>query len=66
VAEKFTAQYWRMRAEEARTHAEEMHEPIARGMMLDIAVGYDRLAEWADKLERDKSGELSGGRGDLP
>jgi len=53
VAEKFTAGYWRMRAEEARTFAEEMHDPTARHTMLGIAAGYEQLATAGEKLDQD-------------
>jgi hypothetical protein len=35
------ADYWRARAEEIRTKAELMHDPLARKMMLGIAENYD-------------------------
>ena len=41
--------HWRERAEEARTQAEQMRDAETRRVMLDIAVGYDRLAELAEK-----------------
>jgi len=53
VPEKITAAYYVMRAEEARSHADEMRDPVARRMMFDIAEGYDRLSEWLAKLEED-------------
>jgi hypothetical protein len=37
--------HWRDRAEEARVHAEQMTDPEAKRMMLEIANGYERLAE---------------------
>jgi hypothetical protein len=39
------AEHWWNRAEESRTIAELMNDPEARRIMLDIAEGYDRLAE---------------------
>jgi hypothetical protein len=41
--------HWRDRAEEARRIAEDMVDPEPRRMMLDIAAGYERLAEHAKK-----------------
>ena len=43
------SEHWRDRAEEARGIAENMADPEANRMMLDIASGYDRLAEHAEK-----------------
>ena len=40
--------HWRDRAEEARRIAEEMVDPDAKRMMLNIAAGYDRLAQHAE------------------
>ena len=41
------AEHWWSRAEETRTIAELMNDAEARRIMLDIAEGYDRLAERA-------------------
>jgi hypothetical protein len=43
------ARHWRDRAEEARIHAEQMHDPDARGKMLGIAASYERIAERAEE-----------------
>jgi bacterioferritin (cytochrome b1) len=42
-------QYWRDRAEEARTHAEEMKDPETRHIMLKIAEGHERQAQILEK-----------------
>lgn len=49
---QYTAKDWRDRGEEARARADEMHDPRARQIMLDIAAGYDGLAEMVEKHVR--------------
>ena len=41
--------HWRDRAEEARRIAEDMADKEAQRMMLNIAAGYDRLAQHAEE-----------------
>ncbi len=41
-------EHWRGRAEEARTIAEDIHDPEAKRMMLAIAEGYEQLAKRAE------------------
>jgi len=48
----FPASYWRARADEARTKAEQMKDDVARRTMLEIAAAYDRLADRKEELER--------------
>jgi hypothetical protein len=43
------AKGWRDRAEEARTHAEQMRDPIARRTLLKIAEEYEKLANKAEQ-----------------
>lgn len=50
-------EHWRDRAEEARLRAEQLGDPEARRMMLEIAAGYERIAERAEQRLRD-SGRL--------
>ena len=50
----FDAKHWRARAEEARVHADEMDDPVARGTMLKIADEYEKLAQRAEARERGK------------
>ena len=47
------AQHWRDRAEEARAHAEQMNDPEAKRQMFEIAAGYERLAERAERRLRE-------------
>jgi hypothetical protein len=39
--------HWQDRAEEARVHADQMSDREARRMMLEVAAGYDKLANRA-------------------
>lgn len=48
----FDAKHWRERAEEARVHAHDMKEPIARETMLKIAEEYEKLAKRAEARGR--------------
>jgi hypothetical protein len=41
------SKYWRGRAAEARAKANQMRDPVAKGIMLEIAESYDRIAEHA-------------------
>jgi hypothetical protein len=43
-----TAHNWRMRAEQARAHADELKEAEPKTIMLRIAADYEKLAEWAE------------------
>jgi hypothetical protein len=47
MPETHTAGHWLIRAEDARTTADRMHDPTAKRMMLGIAAGYDKLARHA-------------------
>jgi hypothetical protein len=38
------ATHWRQRAEEARSIADQLDDPVAKTTMLDIAHSYDQLA----------------------
>jgi hypothetical protein len=42
-------EHWRSRAEEARTVAEQLTDPVAKAMMLQIAEDYDRIADHAQQ-----------------
>ena len=43
-------QYWRERAEEARTQANDMRDPGARQTLLEIADNYEQLADQAERM----------------
>jgi hypothetical protein len=45
--------HWRNRAEEARVNAEQMSDPESKRMMREIAEGYLRLAERAERRLRE-------------
>jgi hypothetical protein len=50
--------YWRARAEETRATADTFSDPESRGIMLDIADGYDSVADVAERLlQRDASND---------
>ena len=42
-------QRWRDRAEKARVHAQQMIEPVSKGMMVEVAEHYESLARRAGK-----------------
>ena len=41
--------HWQDRAEEARLHAEQLTDPEAKRMMLEVAGSYDKLAARAEE-----------------
>jgi len=47
--------YWRGRAEEARTHADQMSDETSRQIMLKIADDYERLAQHAEQRAQHRS-----------
>ena len=49
---ELSPEYWRKRAEEARTIAEMITDSFARDTMFDIARQYDELAERAERRKR--------------
>jgi hypothetical protein len=48
------AKYWRARAQEALALAEQMRDPEARRIMMEIAAGYERLAARAHARNAEK------------
>ena len=42
-------EHWRMRADAARAAAESLQDPEARRTMVEIALGYDKLAKLAEE-----------------
>jgi DNA-binding ferritin-like protein len=46
-------QYWRDRAEEARTRADKMKDPETKHIMLRIAEGHERQAQLLEKKAGD-------------
>jgi len=52
MSDRLTAEYWRNRAEEVRTLAEEMKDKEARERLFRIASDYEHLAKWAETRER--------------
>jgi hypothetical protein len=52
VAARSDPEYWRGRAEEARTLAEEMNSAETRRMMLEIADNYEKIAAIAEKTRK--------------
>jgi hypothetical protein len=45
--------YWRIRAEETRVIAEQISNLESKRTLLEIATGYERLAERAERRLRD-------------
>jgi hypothetical protein len=43
------ADHWRKRADEALANADQISDPAARTLMLDIVAGYERLAQRAEQ-----------------
>jgi uncharacterized protein Yka (UPF0111/DUF47 family) len=49
MTQPYDADYWRRRAEEARTLAESLTLPVARREMEHIVAAYERLADRAER-----------------
>jgi DNA-binding ferritin-like protein len=47
------AEYWRKRAEEARTLAEQMKDAHTKSLMLSVAKSYEKIAEWTAERNRE-------------
>jgi hypothetical protein len=50
------SKYWRGRAAEARAMADQMRDHIAKGILLEIAESYDRIAQYAEGRGRSAKG----------
>ena len=48
-------EYWRKRAEEARTIAERMIDARTKSLMLSVAENYEKIAKWAAKTAGEPS-----------
>jgi hypothetical protein len=46
------SKYWRGRAAEARTTADQMRDPEVKRVLLEIAAAYDRIAESVEGSRR--------------
>jgi hypothetical protein len=53
--------YWRTRAQEARTLADQMTDPEAKRTILDIAIKYDLLAQRAERRNKKQAQRKLGG-----
>jgi hypothetical protein len=51
----YDAKYWFDRADEARTRAERMVNPVAKQEMMEIAARYRRLAQHAEERTSRKN-----------
>jgi hypothetical protein len=52
MPDKLTPEYWRNRAEEVRTRADEAVDPYVREVLLRIAEDYEHLAKRAEEREQ--------------
>ena len=48
-------EYWRKRAEEARTIAERMTDAHMKSLMLGVAESYEKISKWAAKSTGEPS-----------
>lgn len=55
VKKGFTIEYWQDRAEAARSIAEQLRDPHARGQMLRVAEGYQNLAERSARTHGERT-----------
>jgi hypothetical protein len=49
-----TPEHWQNRANEARMMAEKITDPEAKRAMLDVAEGYEKLAQRAEAAAQDE------------
>ena len=57
---------WRARAEECRAIADGFENPDTRAKMLAVAAGYDRMAESAERCERQDAIKRAAGTAPSP
>jgi hypothetical protein len=43
--ERLRAEYWRLQAKRAQSQADLMHDPVAKGTMLEIVQKYEAMAD---------------------
>ena len=51
----YDADYWRKRAEEARTISERMTDAHTKSLMLGVAESYEKIAKWAAEIAGEPS-----------
>jgi hypothetical protein len=51
-------EYWRKRAEEARTIAERMTDAHTKSLMLSVAESYEKISKWAAKRAGEPSSNV--------
>lgn len=61
--DKHDGKAWRARAEECRAIADTFQNPQTREKMYLVAEDYERMAERAERREREAAGEVAGPRG---
>lgn len=52
MTDEFLPEHWEQRAQEARILAEGVHVPECRKIMIEIAVGYECMAEAARRFRQ--------------
>jgi len=51
--------HWRKRADQALATADQLTDPAAKAMMLDVVTGYEKLAQRAEQHRRGQSATRS-------
>ena len=55
----YDADHWRARADQARTLAEQMTDPLSKATMLKIAEGYEEMAKHALARRQSRQADLT-------